>query len=69
MNQASASGVPTPCVKVCRLDPDTGYCLGCFRTREEVASWLTMTDDKKRAVWASFEARQEEMLRSLRGEG
>ncbi|MBI1276268.1 DUF1289 domain-containing protein [bacterium] len=60
--------VPTPCVKVCKLDPDTGYCLGCFRTREEVANWLTMTDDEKRAVWASFEARQEEMLRSLRGE-
>jgi predicted Fe-S protein YdhL (DUF1289 family) len=62
---APASNVPSPCVKVCKLDVDTGYCLGCFRTRDEVASWITMNDDEKRAVWCSFEARQEEMLRSL----
>ncbi len=31
--------IPTPCVGVCRLDPDTGLCEGCLRTGGEIAVW------------------------------
>lgn len=30
---------PSPCNQVCRIDPDTGLCLGCKRTLEEIAEW------------------------------
>lgn len=33
--------VPSPCVGVCELDP-LGYCAGCHRSGQEIASWLTM---------------------------
>ena len=42
--------VPSPCVQVCTLDALGGYCLGCYRTVQEVAGWLEMTASEKRAV-------------------
>ncbi len=31
-----ASGPPSPCIAVCRLDEATGFCEGCFRTIDEI---------------------------------
>jgi predicted Fe-S protein YdhL (DUF1289 family) len=42
--------VASPCVKVCALDPDTGLCRGCYRSLQEIADWLEMTVDEKRAT-------------------
>ena len=42
--------VPSPCVKVCALDPQSGLCRGCFRTLREIADWLEMTPEQKRAT-------------------
>ena len=27
--------VPTPCINICTLDQDSGYCMGCSRTQKE----------------------------------
>ena len=32
----------SPCISVCRMDPVHEICLGCFRTRGEIASWSSM---------------------------
>ncbi len=42
--------VASPCVKVCALDPGSGLCRGCFRTLQEIADWLEMTPEEKRAT-------------------
>ena len=31
--------VESPCISVCEIETDTGYCKGCWRTRDEVAGW------------------------------
>lgn len=49
MNQAPEH-VPSPCAKVCALDPRSGYCVGCYRTIDEVANWVEMSAEDKRAV-------------------
>jgi len=49
--------VPSPCISVCRMDPVTQWCQGCFRTLEEIAAWSRMDDGTKRAVWALIEQR------------
>jgi uncharacterized protein len=49
--------VPSPCVSVCRVDPATQWCDGCFRTLEEIAAWSRMDDDRKREVWGMIEQR------------
>jgi predicted Fe-S protein YdhL (DUF1289 family) len=39
--------VGSPCIDVCRLDPLTGYCEGCFRSRDEIKAWRSMSDAEK----------------------
>ena len=36
----------TPCVGVCCLDA-TGYCLGCLRSRDEIARWSGLDDEER----------------------
>lgn len=57
---ASPAPVPSPCNSVCRMNPRTGWCEGCFRTIEEIASWSRMEDDEKRAVWIQLQQRREQ---------
>ncbi|MFM0075153.1 DUF1289 domain-containing protein [Paraburkholderia sediminicola] len=39
--------VPSPCIDVCKIDGDTGLCIGCLRTREEIRGWKNMPDDSR----------------------
>jgi len=50
--------VASPCVKVCVLDPETGLCRGCLRSVEEIADWLEMTADEKRATLERVDERK-----------
>lgn len=43
--------MPSPCVGVCTLDQH-GQCMGCRRSADEIARWLTMSDNERRAVLA-----------------
>jgi len=43
-------GVASPCIEVCRMSPETGYCEGCYRTIGEIAAWSGYSDAEKRAV-------------------
>lgn len=31
--------VDSPCVSVCEMDATDNYCVGCYRTKEEIAQW------------------------------
>ena len=35
--------LPSPCISVCQMDPQDGVCVGCFRTRAEIAAWRSMS--------------------------
>ncbi len=43
--------VPSPCISVCRMSTATDMCMGCFRTRNEIAGWSSASAEGKRAVW------------------
>lgn len=62
------SGIESPCILVCSIDMRTGYCFGCGRTRDEIASWLTFSPDERRAVMAELGARLETVERKPRRE-
>lgn len=49
--------VPSPCTGICKLDPHTGWCNGCRRTRDEIAGWRTFDSAAKRAVLARVSVR------------
>jgi predicted Fe-S protein YdhL (DUF1289 family) len=50
--------IPSPCVKVCVLDRDTGWCLGCLRDLEEIAAWSTMDDAERLMVLKGLDSRR-----------
>jgi predicted Fe-S protein YdhL (DUF1289 family) len=50
-------GVESPCVKICVVDPETGFCIGCGRTRGEIGSWLGLTPEERRTVIAALPER------------
>lgn len=54
----TAEAPPSPCNKVCSIDRRTGWCLGCFRTGEEIGAWPAMTLQAKRDLLALLPARQ-----------
>jgi predicted Fe-S protein YdhL (DUF1289 family) len=58
MSNISSEDPASPCVDVCRIHPDTGYCRGCWRTLEEIAGWSAFSAAEKREVLARIEARQ-----------
>lgn len=59
----------SPCIRVCVLDPVTGYCIGCGRTGAEIADWLGMSDAERIALKAALPARLASMTsRAARGE-
>lgn len=41
------SGVRSPCVKVCVMDPERGVCLGCCRSLDEIARWSGMSEQEQ----------------------
>jgi predicted Fe-S protein YdhL (DUF1289 family) len=45
-----AEPIETPCNLVCVIDMESGWCHGCGRTREEIASWSLMTGEQRRAT-------------------
>lgn len=44
------AAIETPCVKICVVEPETGFCIGCGRTRMEIAGWLGMTPAQRHNI-------------------
>ena len=49
--------VESPCIKLCVTHPESGLCMGCYRSLAEIARWSVMTPDERRAVMAELPAR------------
>ena len=45
--------IKSPCKKICSIDKETGLCLGCYRTINEVALWIKLDDIKKKKDYFS----------------
>ena len=37
----------SPCISICKIDPQTGYCYGCGRDNEEKKLWKLETTTNK----------------------
>ena len=49
--------VRSPCIGLCLMNAQTGWCEGCLRTIEEIVAWGSATDANKRAVWVELKRR------------
>lgn len=57
-----AGNAPSPCISICKMNPRTGLCEGCFRTIDEIAQWSSATEERKRQVWVEIRRRQQEIF-------
>jgi predicted Fe-S protein YdhL (DUF1289 family) len=57
--------IPSPCIGVCRIDPSHDLCVGCARTRDEIAIWQTASDAQKASIWSLLPERRGRMKQSL----
>jgi predicted Fe-S protein YdhL (DUF1289 family) len=69
MNIFVQPDVETPCIKVCVVDPETGFCVGCGRTRDEIASWLALSAQERQEIMAGLPERVEALTRNRRRKG
>lgn len=63
---AARPPVLTPCIGVCSLDPQ-GFCDGCFRTGNEIAAWLQMSDAERAHLMDVVLPAREAALGAARG--
>jgi uncharacterized protein len=66
---AVGSGVASPCVGLCRIDPASQWCEGCFRTLDEIAAWSALDDEAKRQVIRLLPLRQQRVFDGGQGGG
>lgn len=52
--------VSSPCIRVCTLDPETGLCEGCGRTREEITRWYRLPEEERQKIMAKLPERMRE---------
>ncbi|OTA15856.1 oxidoreductase [Xenorhabdus vietnamensis] len=57
--------IPNPCRGVCESD-SRGFCLGCYRSREERFLWVNLSDSEKRKILRLCHHRY---LRELKNKG
>jgi uncharacterized protein len=49
--------VISPCVQICILNSDSGLCVGCNRTEEEIANWMSLTPEQRIEIVKQLESR------------
>ncbi|MBL0924271.1 MAG: DUF1289 domain-containing protein [Sphingomonadaceae bacterium] len=42
--------IVSPCIDVCDVDSTGQYCIGCGRSMDEIAYWLSASDEERRAI-------------------
>ena len=47
----------SPCIDICQMDPESGLCVGCGRTIEEIANWSSYTNEKKKDILKQLKSR------------
>lgn len=50
--------IESPCIKVCVLHPEADICIGCYRTRHEIAGWSRLTPADRRTIMEALPNRK-----------
>ncbi len=58
----ASTRVATPCIAVCDMDAETGFCKGCYRNIDEIERWLVMSQAERRETVERAAARKQAAL-------
>ena len=53
--------VESPCIGTCTLGPDD-LCIGCFRSADEIASWLSYSSHQRTAIMNELPQRGQQLF-------
>ncbi len=54
--------IKSPCILICTMDAETGFCLGCARTLDEITRWSRMTAEEQITVLSLLPDRHETLI-------
>lgn len=60
------AAIESPCIRECRVDQVTGFCVSCFRTLREISYWESYTPAEQQRVMAQIEMRRAQSIDSPR---
>ncbi len=40
----------SPCIGICSLNPENGYCRGCYRNTAEIGGWMAVSIDERHRI-------------------
>jgi uncharacterized protein len=69
MNAFDLPEIQTPCIKVCVIEPETGFCIGCGRTRMEIGNWLGISPAERQSIMLGLPERVETLTLRKRRRG
>jgi len=52
--------VVSPCISICKMNPDTNFCIGCWRSRSEIDDWNDASDDQRWEIIRNMHKRRKE---------
>lgn len=50
----------SPCIGVCTLDTQRDFCVGCFRTSDEITNWIQLSYIEKERIISECKIRKME---------
>ncbi len=60
MSKQMQNEVESPCIGVCSMNDDTGFCHGCYRTIDEIRAWWDMSVEQQKTLLQTLEQRQQQ---------
>ena len=54
--------LPSPCISICQIDPETGNCVGCYRNRQEIARWPSMNLNEQAQLLQALKERRADKI-------
>ena len=52
--------LPSPCISICKMD-SSGFCYGCYRSRDEIAAWRGMEVAEQKALLRALHERRQQI--------
>lgn len=58
MSESKPAEIQSPCIGVCAVDENSGFCQGCYRTLDEIKAWWDMDKETQKNLLTTLEERQ-----------
>ncbi len=62
----TSSPIKSPCILVCAIEPTSGHCYGCGRSRDEIASWTSYSHEERDSIMETLPERVSKLERKPR---